>query len=100
MKKVIIDDVQYIPATNKDELTKSLKELVNFKTGDGEGYPITSKELRQNEKAYGKIENDLPFLCESTLYVLMGKEDARTLLSLLHNIGQASGIDIEELYED
>ena len=100
MPKVKIDDIEYIPATNKDELLESLKSLVNFKTGDGNGYPITSKELRDNEKFYGKIAEDLPFFSEATLYTLMGKEDARTLLSILYRIGESSGIAIETLYKD
>ena len=86
MKKVFIDNVQYIPITSKEKLLESLIRLVNFKTGDGNGYPITSKELRQNEKDYGKIEDNMPFFSEATLYALMGKEDARTLLGRLWGI--------------
>lgn len=98
MKKVLIDDIEYIPATDVEELVKSLKDLVNFKTGDGNGYPITAKDLRQNEKDYGKIEEGLPFFCESTLYTLMGKEDARTLLGTLQFLAKACGVEFDDLY--
>jgi hypothetical protein len=98
MKKVLIDNVEYIPASSKKELIEKLKKLVNFKTGDGHGYPITSKDLRQNEKDYGRIEDGLPFFCESTLYTLMGKEDARTLLGALHFLTKVCGVELDDLY--
>ena len=33
--------------------------------------------------------NEAPFMSESYLYELLGKEDARTLLALVHNIARA-----------
>jgi len=100
MKKVIIDNIRYVPITSKEKLIESLKQLINFKTGDGNGHPITSEELKENEKYYGLIEKGLPFFCEATLYTLMGKQDARTLLGSLFRLGKECGVDVEELFED
>lgn len=83
---------------SKATLKKSLENLASFKTGDGQGYPITSKSLKENEKWYGKIEEDMPFFSEATLYTLMGKEDARTLLAKLRSVCEEAGLDRFKLF--
>lgn len=40
---------------------------------------------------------DMPFLTEAYLYPLLGKEDARTLLSLISTLAASQGIDINRL---
>lgn len=55
------------------------------------------------KKEYGEIVTDedceCPFFSESYLYALLGKEDARTLLALLHKAFLSLGINTDD-YED
>jgi hypothetical protein len=48
---------------------------------------------------YGLNDEDpkIPFLTESFLYNLLGKEDARTLLALLRQAFESVGIDVNRL---
>lgn len=53
------------------------------------GFP---KKLKGNGDGSEKDEN-VPFLTESFLYPLLGKEDARTLMALVRNLFYSMGID-------
>jgi len=46
---------------------------------------------------YEDGDENAPFFTESFLYPLFGKEDARTLIALVHNVAVACGFDPEEL---
>lgn len=77
----------------KEELKKKLLDLIEWKP---ETWPVTSKTLRESEKFCGeKINPEVPFFCESSLYILLGKEDARTLLCKLRRIGELAGIKLD-----
>mgnify|MGYP001607144240 FL=1 len=76
--------------TKKEELKKKLLDLVKWKP---ESWPVTSKTLQEMEEFCGEeIDPEVPFFCESSLYILLGKEDARTLLAKLRRIGELAGI--------
>lgn len=84
-------------------LTDALKELFQWRpmggqyplaavadvvTGEGSGYYLGA------EKRGGELnEEEFPFFTEGFLYPLLGKEDARGLLALLHEVLLASGLD-------
>lgn len=48
------------------------------------------KSYEQNGARKGEVP---PFFCEVTLYELLGKDQARTLLSLMNSLGEALGFD-------
>lgn len=88
-----------------NELTKEIKELlkwtpvgVDLKAIGKVNYP--PKDFPKKE--YGEIVTDedcqQPFISESYLYPLLGKEDARTLLALLKHAFKSVGIILR--YED
>ena len=57
------------------------------------GFP---KALKNNEYAKDDDrldEEDCPFFSEAFLYALLGKEDARTLLSRIHSLFRAMGLE-------
>lgn len=72
------------------EVRAALEDLVNFKPVDEPrplpGYGITRKEMRA-----------VPFFCETYLYGLLGKEDARSLLGRLRVLCDALGHDLRKL---
>lgn len=78
--------------TKKEELKKRLLDLVEWKP---ETWPVTSETLREAEEFCGeKIDPEVPIFCESSLYILLGKNDARTLLGKLRRIGELAGIKL------
>lgn len=65
------------------------------------GFPEALKE----DNDYISVEDgiadvdrdDMPFVCEVFLYALLGKEDARTLMALIGNVIEASGVESRSL---
>ncbi len=66
---------QYVPEVIPD----------GFKTTGGEGM-------------YEKGDERAPFFTETYLYNLMGKEDGRTVLSLIHRLLDAAGFDSWDIH--
>lgn len=68
----------------------ALIDLLNWKPEDAprpiKGYGITATEMKK-----------VPFFCETYLYGLLGKEDARTLLAYTRRVCEAAGFDIDTL---
>ncbi len=50
-----------------------------------------------NEEFWGGDKNT-PFFTETYLYTLMGKEDGRTVLALVHNLLKAAGFDSYDIH--
>jgi hypothetical protein len=59
------------------------------------GFP---KEMKKHGDG-AEQDKDVPFLTESFLYPLLGKEDARTLMALVNNVFRACGIEPHFLRE-
>ena len=57
---------------------------------------IENDELRKEWEATGE-KGDLPFFSEMALYSLLGKENARTVLAYLKNLGEALGFSRMEM---
>ena len=49
------------------------------------------------QEAVGADVEGVPFLSEVCLYPLLGKEDARTLLALVHWLIKQTGLDVDAL---
>lgn len=47
-------------------------------------------------KGYQKGDDDAPFMSETYLYLLLGKEDARTLLALMRPVWALLGVPRDE----
>lgn len=73
-----------------EQVKDALSRLLAWKPEDAprplKGYGITAAEMRA-----------VPFMCETYLYGLLGKEDARSLLSRVRNVCKAVGLDMNEL---
>jgi hypothetical protein len=52
---------------------------------------IENEELAKEWKERGGKQDDLPFFSEMALYSLLGKDNARTVLALLHQLGESLG---------
>jgi hypothetical protein len=76
------------------EVRARLTELVNFKPECAEYAPVKGMGIQKREM------QQVPFFCETFLYGLLGKEDARTLLGRLRRLCDALGVDIEHLYKE
>lgn len=78
------------------------KELIHlFKFRPESGFPQRMKRnnyyLPDKESRDGVDSQYTPFFSEAFLYPLLGKEDARTVLAILHTIIATSGIDPYEI---
>lgn len=87
-------------------MKKEIKELLNW-TPEGVDLKAIGKvnypEKYFPKKQYGEIVTDedckQPFFCESYLYPLLGKMDARTLLCLLERAFESLGVSIDDYKE-
>lgn len=70
---------------SKDVMRQAVKQLVAFTPGF-----FPRKRGEYNEKA--EDLHKVPFFTEAYLYALMGKEEARTVLSLLRRLGETVGL--------
>ena len=88
------------------KINKEIKELLSW-TPEGVDLKAIGKinypEKWFPKKEYGEIVTDedckCPFFCESYLYALLGKEDARTLLCLLQRAFESVDINIDDELE-
>ncbi len=67
-----------------EELPKAITAL--FKWRPEVGYPFDCEDKDVNAET-------VPFLSETYLYNLLGKEDARTLLALVNNVVRVTGLE-------
>lgn len=49
--------------------------------------------LRRSEWGYTSKDNEAPLFSEAWLYLVLGKEDARTVLALMRPVWEAAGIN-------
>lgn len=59
------------------------------------GVATNTEEVRQEFKAMMKFQrygDEHPFFTEATLYDLLGKDDARSVLAYIHSLAEAAGI--------
>jgi hypothetical protein len=70
----------------KSELQKAVSKLSNFQC---ESLPLSGFAGREG---YEAGDEHRPFFTEAYLYNLLGKEDGRTLLALLHKVENAAGM--------
>ena len=63
-------------------ITKAMEELEQFKTE-------CTPEFFKQHQGYEEGDENAPFFTEAFLYILLGKEDARTLLALMHSLHQS-----------
>jgi len=77
-----------------NDLKEAVKKLFKFKLEcqvDPKRFPAFFGEGYCNE------DEKCPFFSESILYLMFGKEDARTILGLINNVIREAGIDVSEL---
>ena len=84
----IVKEASYV--AEPEDLRAAFKKLLRLKL---EGVPEHFTKLA----GYAKGDEDAPFFSEAFLYVLLGKEDARTVLSYIHNLIKLAGLDLYEL---
>lgn len=71
-----------------------LQAIVDLYTwGPERGMPDYMIKEGKRDGMYSKGDEDAPFLTEGFLYTALGKEDARTLLALVHHVVTACGIE-------
>ncbi len=81
---------------NKEKVIEAAKNLLSFQL-----------EAKVDKKrfpeffglGYEEGDENFPFFTEASLYGLFGKEDARSILGLLHWLLKACDIDMDELQE-
>lgn len=92
---------------NAAEIRAALVAVVNFNPADQlaqfrlpPANPYGADYARRKDvKTELQLDSKQPFFCESYLYNLLGKEDARTLLGRMDKLCQALGIaDLHSLY--
>lgn len=92
------------------ELLRSLKERLGL-SNDTDGalrqaltklamVKLDMPEHFTENYGYEPGDEDSPFMTEAFLYVLLGKEDARTVLALFHHVCDAAGYDMRDLMRD
>lgn len=99
--KRLIEGLHSAFQPNREELKLALKRIINFHpemtpaqftSKAANPYNLLNNETREDAKA--------PFISESYLYNLLGKEDARTLLARVHQLCIVLGVDMDTLYEE
>lgn len=83
-----------VHVAENDDLRAEFKKLLRFKC---ESTPPSFTPRFKKLTGYEAGDEDAAFYSESFLYPLLGKEDARTILALLHNLMRTCGIDPHEL---
>ena len=68
-----------------------IREAVNRLS---EWSPEGTPEHFTKNYGYSKGDEDAPFFSEAFLYVLLGKEDARTILALMRPVFENVGMDL------
>jgi hypothetical protein len=65
------------------------------------GNPYIAKlDAKDGEGKIDDVDSEtVPFMCETYLYALMGKEDARTLMALVNNLIREAGLEPRQFQE-
>jgi hypothetical protein len=79
---------------NPEEVYKILKKFELEYRVDVKRFPEFFKE----ENGYAPGDEKAPFFSERLLYVLFGKEDARTILALVDNLARCAGVDVSCMF--
>ncbi len=82
------------------EAVKAFRELAAWKPEDEEDWKRELKRLGKawyGQDVYEEGDETMPFFSEAFLYLLLGKEDARSLLGRLDRLGEALGLSDKEL---
>jgi len=79
----------------KDGLVAAWKSLLNFAPGMS---PALIKQAKR-DGYYQKGDENAPFFSEAYLYPLLGKDDARTILSIMRLIIKEQGVDSLTAYK-
>ena len=77
----------------KAKIKEAFQRLANFVP---ECWPLNVTNFRSNQTYMGKIDKDAPFVSETSLYTILGKEDARTFRALLRNFAIEAGMSRED----
>jgi hypothetical protein len=90
--KVEIDGVLYLPVADRDELADLRRRIQSF------GLEATSFwrdffDERGGGGMYAEGDEFAPFFSEAFLYNLVGKDEARTILSLIRELCAAAGME-------
>jgi hypothetical protein len=91
-KDAIIISSEYV--TTPEDMKATFKKLLRLKL---EGDPLRGFKSGDH---YSKGDEDAPFFSESYLYNLLGKENARTVLSYLSHLAKMAGLDIHEIQRE
>lgn len=94
--KVVIDGTRYVPADEEERADLS-KRIETF-TAEGdmfwkERFEKDSRKGQWNEGMYGDGDETAPFFTEAFLYNLLGKEDARSVLSIIRRLSALAGVE-------
>jgi len=89
---VLVKSVQHV--TDKTDMRAAFKRLLSWHT---ESTPLPF--LPKHRRASGAMAGDekAPFVSETFLYPLLGKDDARTLLYKLREVMRVAGVDMDDL---
>ena len=87
-RTAVVKEASYV--AEPEDLKAALKELLKFRL---EGIPEYFTEL----PGYAKGDEEAPFFSEGFLYPLLGKENARSVLSCIHDLIKLAGLDPYEL---
>lgn len=73
------------------DLRQAVIDLMTWQTYCGMSDAVI-REAKKNGM-YSKGDEEAPFVSEAFLYSLLGKEDARTFMSLINNVLRCAGVD-------
>lgn len=92
-----LEQLRALLVPNAMEIRDAAADLVNFKP-----YECPFMDPKRRLKDYYETGDELtPLICESYLYNIFGKEDARSILARVERLLKAVGIeDIYTLYDD
>jgi hypothetical protein len=90
--ETVLISAEYVP--EKEDAKAIFKKLIRMK--------LESEPLRgfKSSDYYSKGDEDAPFFSESYLYPLLGKEDARTVLSYINNLMRFQGLDPMDVHRE
>ncbi|MCX6740903.1 MAG: hypothetical protein NTY61_00695 [Candidatus Parcubacteria bacterium] len=90
-RTIVIKSVEYIP--EPEDLRVALKRLLRLRL---EGAPEYFTKL----SGYSKGDEEAPFFSEGFLYPLLGKGNARTVLTYIDKLILSAGLDPDDLEQE
>lgn len=73
------------------------RELIGFKELEGRNWDEQFQRWSASSGMYEEGDGQAPFFTEAFLYNLLGKDDARSLLSIVRRLGKSLGVETQEL---